>query len=109
MTTTLRGINRTQHWFELAVRALALVEIQNHSILERVNLVGSLYEGDASHTRSTSPSPDGIVVIEGRWVGLDGWEYRIFRNGEPISPENCPTMWGRVLAAWDENGGDFVP
>jgi len=111
----LSEINRTSYWFEKAIRQLNLVAqnkyesliIKNIEILDRIDVSGSVYDGDVSHERGIVESPDGDLTYNGKWVGVNGWDSRLTKNGQPLTEENCPKMWNAVSAAWLEKG-DFV-
>ena len=111
----LSEINRTSYWFELAIRQLKLVPhnkydllvVKNEEIHDTIDVSGSIYDGKASHIKGIVESPDGDLTYEGKWVGVNGWDSRLTKNGLPLTEENCPKMWDAVSTAWLEKG-DFV-
>ena len=96
---TLAGINRTPLWFQQWVLELELASPSGkQEVIDRVEAQGAPWDQTPSQTEEPHNSPDGELILTGRLSGLNWW-YRLTKNGEELSPENCPLMWASVTGA----------
>ena len=97
----LNSMNRTPKWFMemLFQRGIIPKHSSTEEVLSRCEVRGSVFEGDADHTRHSVQTEDGIVFIDSIGYGIGEWAYyaylglteRIF-----ITPENCPSLWAKL-------------